>query len=128
MNRAGCPARTDTSVARSVRQFSHDETGSWWAYVWDQAAARDGVCPDAAMRFRAFETREEAERWCEKYEREVVTRYRARCAWEARLPAANPAWLEYYRLFNADQRVIDSGTEDPDEATRIWIEAYDQGG
>lgn len=112
-------------MARSTHQA---KDGRWWGYVWDDEAARDGLCPDLAMRYEACESREEAERWCEKHESAVITRYRARCAWEARLPAANHAWLEYYRLWNADERVIESGTQDPDEALRIWTEAYDQGG
>lgn len=106
-----------------------DKQERWWGYVWDEQAANEQTCPDLAMRYEACESREAAEVWCRKHERDVVTRYRARCAYEAGLPAVKREWLDYYRMWNADRAVIDSDqSDDPEAIWRLWQEVYEQGG
>lgn len=111
-------------MARSVVKYPD---GRWWAHVWDEGAVRGTVCPAAAMRFEPFASEQEAVRWCAANEDDVRVRYRAECAWEARLPAANESWLPYYRIWNVDERVNAAGLDDPEEALRLWLEVYEQG-
>jgi hypothetical protein len=106
-----------------------DKQERWWGYVWDEQAAGEHTCPDGAMRYEACDSREAAEKWCREHEADVVTRYRALCAYEAGLPAAKREWLGYYRMWNADRAVIDSDqSDDPEEMARLWQEVYEQGG
>jgi len=77
------------------------------------------------MRTEGFSSKADAVRWCNENERDLITRYRARQAWEAGAPCLKPEWAPLYRLWNADRAVTESGTEDPDEAVRIWLEVYD---
>lgn len=81
---------------RSVYQWPTDV---WWGYVWDEPAASGGVAPPFSLRYRRCENRNEAAAWCEKNERYVVTRYRARCAYEAGAACVKREWAEHYRDF-----------------------------
>lgn len=105
-----------------------DKQERWWGYVWDDQAATGNTCPDPAMRYELCESREEAEKWCREHQHDVITRYRALCAYEAGLPAAKPEWLAYYRLWNADERVLAADTTNPEELLRLWQEVYEAGG
>lgn len=104
-----------------------ERNGSWWGHIWDSGAVTGGTCPDDAMAQHQAETREEAERWCQRHEREVCTRYRARCAFDAGLPAAKREWLPYYRMWNADQNVLESDLEGSSERAALWEESYARG-
>lgn len=113
-------------MGRSVNQDTH---GAWWAYVWDdRAATLDGrLCPDMAMASQRCDDQRAAERWCAENERAVVTRYRARCAYDAGLPFAHAEWLPYFRIWNAD-RVAQSAVAHGSDPVDAWTEAYEQGG
>lgn len=102
--------------------------GVWWAYVWDQDAAKGLTCPEAAMRYEQVGSEEAGKAWCRKHQADVTTQYRARCAYDAGLPAANRSWLPYYRIWNADERVESSGLTDPDAMVTLWVEVHEQGG
>lgn len=71
---------------------------AWWAYVWDPRASPWSMVPGAVM-YQACESKDEADRWCNRYERYWVTRYRARCAYESGLSVSKPEWAEHYRDF-----------------------------
>lgn len=101
--------------------------GSWWGQVWDAGAVTGLTCPDEAMAQHQAETRGEAERWCRQNEREVCVRYRARCAFEAGLPAAKREWLAYYRIWNADRTVVECNLKARDEKAALWEESYARG-
>lgn len=105
----------------------------WWGYVWDADAAvqhsdRAATVPATAMAFAKHENREQAEAWCRRHERDVITRYRALNAYNARIGTVRPEWLSYYRLWNADAAVMDSGETDPEKAVDLWMDAYERGG
>lgn len=101
--------------------------GSWWGQVWDSGAVTGLTCPDDAMVQAKVETREEAERWCRSIERDVCTRYRAQCAFEAGLPAAKREWIPYYRFWNADRAVLESDLLDTEAKAVLWEESYVRG-
>ena len=107
--------------------------GQWWGCIWDEQAVvqvseQVATCPDGAMVRRRQSCREDAERWCRAHERDVITRYRALNAYRAGVGTVRPEWLPYYRLWNADAAVMESGVTDPDEMVRLWREAYERGG
>jgi len=95
-------------------------SGEWWGYVWDQAACSGGTCPDAAMSFQRFDSEAQAAAWCRLNERPVVMRYRAEQAWMAGAPCSRPEWLPYFRIFMADEALLNAETEDPDELIALW--------
>ncbi len=81
---------------RSVYEWPQ---GVWWGYAWDERATIEGVSPEGAMRYRQCASREEAANWAEKIERYVITRYRARCAYESGAACVKQEWAEHYRGF-----------------------------
>lgn len=91
-------------MARSIRQVGN----IWRAHVWDEKAARENgkYCDGAAMRSGSFSTEREALEWVTAHEVGVITRYRARKAYEAGAPCVKPDWLPYYRIWTEDDQIL----------------------
>lgn len=105
-------------MARSVRFFN--PPGAWFAYVWDEQArgSLPGTCPDAAMLYTQVESEKAGHAWCDRNERDVITRYRARCAYEAGSPTVKREWLPYYRQFAQDEAEIEAMVEQLEQEKR----------
>jgi hypothetical protein len=112
-------------MSRAVLQ----QDGKWYGVIWDgDVVSEDGhTCPASAICVKRHESRNTAQRWVDAHERDFITRYRARCAWQAGIPVPKEEHLMYYRLWNADRAADECGETNPDRVEQVWRECYERG-